>query len=253
MAKSKSKAVVKKNSTLPASPINYEKDANRGMEGADKDSYAIPFIAMLQPLSPQAETIKGAKAGMFLETVSGAVYNSLKVIPCAFQRRYLRWVPRAEGGGYKGQYLPSDVETGKIKGVEPPDDSGTLHIEGDELRDTRLHYVLFQDINGVWKPAIISLGSTQIKKSKRWMSLIRGIELTNTKGKVYTPPSFSHIYALTPVKEENNKGSWWGINVEVDSQVTDVNVYNAAKVFNEEVHKGTVIAAEPTPEAEEAF
>src|SRR5215207_5859746 len=73
-----------------ADTMNFEEDAGKGMEGADKDSFAIPFLSILQGLSPQMDPdsgIPGAKLGMIVNTVTNELYSTLKVVPVAFQRR----------------------------------------------------------------------------------------------------------------------------------------------------------------------
>jgi hypothetical protein len=249
MAKNVKTEVAVKEDQLPmAMMADMAADAGMGLEGADKDSFAIPFIAMLQGLSPQLETVDNAKPGLFINTITNEVFKEVMVVPCAYQRRYLRWAPRDAGGGYKGDYSPIDVETGKLLNVERSDD-GRLRIDGDELKDTRNHFVLVQSSTGVWQPALLSLSSTQIKKSKRWMSLIQGIELRTPQGKPFTPPSFSHVYKLTGIKEENSKGSWWGINVEVVDPVSDQELYMKAREFSKQVAAGDVKVSEPVAEA----
>lgn len=246
VAKSEPKAVAKNDA------INYAADAGMGLEGADKDSYAIPFLTVLQGLSPQLETVNGAKPGLFINTITNEIFKTVQVIPCAFQRRFIRWAPREEGGGFRGQYSPVAVETGKVDGLERTDE-GRYAVEGDELKDTRHHYLLLQSASGSWQPALMSLASTQVKKSKRWLSLIQGIEMRTPQGKTFNPPSFSHIYQLRAVKEENNQGAWWGLEVEVVGPVEDVELYNRAKAFHKSVASGEVEAPAPPTEAEEAF
>jgi len=247
--KPKTDVAVKEDNNLPmAMMADMAADAGMGLEGADKDSFAIPFIAMLQGLSPQLETVESAKPGLFINTITNEVFKEALVVPCAYQRRYLRWAPRDAGGGYKGDFSPIDVETGKLLNVERGDD-GRLRIDGDELKDTRNHFVLVRSTSGVWQPALLSLSSTQIKKSKRWMSLIQGIEMRNPQGKPFTPPSFSHVYKLTGVKEENSKGSWWGINIEVVEPVADQDLYLKAREFSKQVAAGEVKVSEPVSDA----
>ena len=246
MATTKAKTeVAEVKSTLPAAMMaDMAADAGMGLENADKDSFAIPFIQMLQGLSPQLEEVDSAKPGLFINTITNETYKEVLVIPCAYQRRYLRWAPRDQGGGYKGDYSPIEVETGKIIGIER-DAEGKLRYEGDELKDTRNHFLLVQNSAGVWQPALLALSSTQIKKSKRWMSLIQGIELRDPNGKAFNPPSFSHIYKLSGVKEENSKGSWWGVNVEIAEAVSDGDLYMKAKDFSKQVAEGAVQVSEP--------
>lgn len=238
----------KKEENLPAAAPNFAADAGQGLEGTDKNAFAIPFITILQGLSPQLETVEGARPGLFINVITNQIMKEVVCVPCAYQRRFLRWEPRELGGGYRGELNPIDVETGKVPNIKT-DDEGRMTIDGDELKDTRHHYVLVQTETGSWQPALISLASTQIKKSKRWMSRIQGIELRDEKGKTYTPPSFSHIYRLTTVKEENQKGSWWSLNVVLTGPVQDAELYNKAKAFHNSVVAGTVVVAEPTAEA----
>ncbi len=242
-------AVAEAQNTAVGFPIDFAADAGMGMEGADKNSFAIPFITLLQGLSPQLETVDGAKPGLFINTITNELYKEVLVVPCAYQRRYLRWAPRDQGGGYKGEYNPVDVETGKVAGVTQ-NAEGRLTLEGDLLNDTRNHFVLVQSESGAWQPALVSLSSTQIKKSKRWMSRIQGIELRAPNGKAFNPPSFSHVYKLKAIKEENSKGSWWGLDIELVEPVQDAELYNKAKEFHASVASGAVEVAPPPAEHE---
>lgn len=239
------------NTALAVMAADFAADAGLGMEGADKSSFAIPFLSILQGLSPQLETVDGAKPGLFINSITNEVFKEVLVIPCAFQRRFLRWAPRSEGGGYKGEYNPVDVETGKVAGVSQ-NAEGRLMLENDELKDTRNHFVLMQTEAGAWTGALLSLSSTQIKKSKRWMSLILGIEMRNAQGKPFNPPSFSHVYKLSAVKEENSKGSWWGLQVEKVEPVGDAELYAKAKAFHNSVSAGEVEVAPPQADVEAA-
>jgi hypothetical protein len=227
--------------------VDFAADAGMGMEGVDKDSFAIPFLAVLQGLSPQMERVEGARPGLIINTITDELFKEVLVIPCAYQRRYLRWKPRSEGGGYKGDYNPIDVDSGKVPGATKGQD-GRITMEGDELKDTRNHFVLALSSTGVWQPALLSLSSTQLKKSKRWMSRIQGVELRTPEGRAYVPPSFSHIYRLKPIKEENSKGSWWGVDVELVEQVKDAELYQKARAFNKQVAAGDVHVQEPVEE-----
>lgn len=249
MAHNKQQIAKKAKTDVSTDVIDMAADAGKGLEGADKDSYAIPFLAILQGLSPQIGVVKGATPGMFINTITEELFDEVLIIPCAFQRRFLRWSPRDEGGGFKGSFLPLEVEGDKLEGLTK-NDIGQPMIGNDILRDTRIHYVLLQDKNGSWKPAVLSLSSTQIKKSKRLMSLIQGLELKRPDDpeKTYNPASFSHMYRLTTVKEENAKGKWWGLAIELEGVLTSSALYNSARKFCEEVNAGMVTTAEPQDE-----
>lgn len=254
MAKTTKKTVAKKKTTaLSKDVIDMSADAGKGLEGADAQTYAMPFLTVLQGLSPQIGVVKGATPGQFINTITNELADEVMVIPCAFQRRFLCWAPRESGGGFKGSYSPLEVEGGTLEKLTKNEDTGQPMLGDNILKDTRIHYVLVKSANGAWKPAVLSLNSTQIKKSKRFMSLIQGLEVDGADGEKFNPPSFSHMYKLTTVKESNEKGSWWGIEFEVGEKLTSAPLYDDARKFSQEVNAGAVTAADPKAEPKEDF
>ncbi len=234
--------------------LDLAADAGAGMEGADKDSFALPFLAVLQGLSPQLETVEGAKPGLLINTVTNEVMAKARVVPVAFQRKYIRWTPRDAGGGYKGEYTVAAVEQMiKDRVLEDDRENNVLLIDAgkdqpkDEVRDTRVHFVLILR-DGGWTPAVMSMGRTQIKHSKRWMSQINGIQVKNGEGKLVVPASFSHVYAVSTKKEKNKEGEWHSFNINIEGPVQDRALYDAAKDLYKHVMAGKVTAkheAEP--------
>jgi hypothetical protein len=250
-------ALVNQNNALAEVPetIDFSADAGGGMEEVDKDTFAIPFVGILQSNSPKCETVEGAKAGKFINSITDELFDELYVIPCAYTRRYIRWAPRATGGGFKGEYMPIDIEAGKVEGCKEYDGTYMFDVpEGatrydkdqkplfDVARDTRNHYVLGKSSDGSWFTAILSLSSSMVKRSKRWMSRIYGIEMKDAKGKAFNPPSYSHIYKLTPVREEKGGDKWWSLEASLVGPVTDKHVYDKAKEFNLQVTAGLIKA-----------
>jgi hypothetical protein len=71
--------------------------------------------------------------------------------------------------------------------------------------------------------------------------------MKDSQGRAFNPPSFSHTYLVTAEKEENAKGSWWGVNIKLDGPVVDPQLYRAAKQFYESVREGKVEATPPPP------
>ncbi len=259
MANSKEETKIAKvdDSAMELAPteINFESDSGYGMEEVDKDTLAIPFIFILQATSPAVEKIDGAQSGMFMNSITEELFTEVEVIPCAFQRRYLRWEPRSKGGSFKGEYMPSDIETGRVEGCKEfdgryyfdvPEGASLLDSAGKPLydiaKDTRNHFVLFKSKDGSWGFAQISLSSTLVKKSKRWMSRITGIEFTGKNGKKFNPASFANSYKLTrpATKEEKNGNAWWSIDINLFGPVTNNEVYAKAKAFHDQVASGTI-------------
>jgi hypothetical protein len=227
-----------------------------GFEGADQDSFAIPFIQILQKMSPKvdedhAEYIEGAKAGMFYNTVTGKLYDGKKgilLIPCAYKRTYILWGGREGDGGFKGEFTVEEVEAmvsdpTKIKVVEGkyfvPDDKGEVHEKkSDYYSDTRSHFVIAIDPEtGEYGSAILSLASSQIKSSKKLLTALQQKKVATPKG-LQTPPTFANLVRAFTVGKSNDAGSWSGIEFTLDSVVTDRGMYEVARDFYKTVLSG---------------
>ena len=251
-------AVKKEHAVAPAGLMDFAADAGAGMEGAGQESFAIPFLSVLQKGSPQVDeasgaAIEGAKAGMLFENVTGRMFSGkdgVVIVPCSYKREFLRWGARDNGGGFKGAYTPEDIADMRAKGqiVElegrlyaPEADGSVSDKKSDRFNDTRNHYVLIMDeATGAWTEALLSLTSTQIKKSKMLMSALASVKLKNGAGQLYTPPTFANLVRVTSVGESNDKGTWFGVKFELAGQVDRAEVYAAAKAFHANIAKGGV-------------
>lgn len=240
---------------LPA-VINFQEDANKGLEGADKDSYAIPFLMILQPGSPGVvdSSIEGAKAGMFINSVTKELIVNPLLVPCAFQRRWIRWAPRETGGGFKGEFTTAQVNemraAGQVVDLEgrlyfPAQDGSVNPKTCDRLSDTRSHFclVLRHPQDEMPLAAVFALASTAIKISKNFISRIDSVKLKTADGKSYTPASFSHAYAVKTVMKKNEKGTWWLPEIDMHGPITSAAVYASAKAFHKQVSEGKVEVA----------
>jgi hypothetical protein len=243
------KALATTTNQLPTG-FGIEADAGAGMEGTDKDSFAIPFLTIVQKMSPQVDEtdpkyIEAARPGMFTNTVTDDLFSGktgVIFLPCAYQRRFLQWAPRDSGGGFKGEWLPEQAaqleQDGEVVNQDGrlyfPDDKGDVHEKKcDYLGDTRNHFgILVDPKTSVITPALLSLSSTQIKKSKQLMTLLNGIKVDGTKGKI-TPPTWVNRVLLTTVPESNDKGSWHGVKVELDGFIGTQELYDAGKELHD--------------------
>lgn len=247
-------------STALANPaLDFAADAGAGMEGAGSESFAIPFLNVLQKGSPQVDeasgaAIEGARAGMLYENVTGRLYDGREgvlIVPCAYRRVFLRWGPKSGegGGGFRGEMSPEAVAGMRGRGqiveldgrLYVPLEDGTVHEKRcDAIRDTRNHYVLVIDpATGGWTEALLSLRSTQIKKSKMLMSMLASVKVSGAAGLV-TPPTFANLVRISTTPESNDEGTWFGVRFEAAGLVDRAEVYAAAKAFHANVAKGAV-------------
>ena len=56
----------------------------------------------------------------------------------------------------------------------------------------------------------------------------------------FTPPMYSHVYRLTSQAESNDKGKWFGWEVEKVGPIENMDQYAAAKAFAAQVGAGEV-------------
>ncbi len=263
--------VTKQASAVAVSPSPesfFEENAGAGMEGATVESFAIPFLSVLQKGSPQVDeasgaAIEGARQGMLFENVTGKMIDGkvgVKIIPCAYRRVFLRWAPKgATGSGFKGELLPEEVAQmqadGKVKELDGrlyvPLENGTVDDKKcDRLADTRNHYVLIvEPETGNWTQALISLSSTQIKKSKMLMSALASVKMMGANG-MFQIPSYGNVVQVTTVPESNDKGTWFGISFRLDGKNLVPDWQKAAKEFSASVHKGQVNVKYEEPSSE---
>lgn len=239
------KELATKEENLPVM-MDFEDDAGAGFEDADNEAFAIPYLKALQKMSPQvdedhAEYIEGAKVGMLFNAATRKLYDGKEgviVIPAHYQRMFVEWVPKESGGGFRGAHMPSDpiVQTGVRN------EKGKLDLaNGNYLSDTRYHFCILIDPEDGPEPVVLCLQSTQIKKSKAWMTKMRGIRFERKDGKgKFNPPMFSHIYKVSTMTESKGDETWKGYKVELERKVgqKDVNAYLAAKDFREQVAAG---------------
>lgn len=239
-----------------AAPIAFDADAGAGMECATSESFAIPFLGVLQKGSPTVDEalptyVEGHKSGMLYENVTGRTFDGkvgVILVPCAYRRVFLRWGPKGvEGSGFKGELTPEAVAQlradGRVVDLDGrlyfPLPDGTVNDKKcDRVADVRNHYCLLVDEKtGAWTQVLLSLGSTQIKKSKMLMSALASVKLTGAAG-MYTPPTFANYVRCVSVPESNDKGAWHGMKFELSGCVGRVELYAAAKAFHASVAAG---------------
>ncbi|EEW5864227.1 hypothetical protein D7012_005356, partial [Escherichia coli] len=181
---------------------------------ADADAYAIPFIVVLQKMSPMVDEddpkhVPGAKAGMLYNTVTGELYDGKKgvqIIPCAFKRTFILWGGReSDDKGFKGEFTKEhvDAEVAAGRAVEingkvfVPDENGKVHEKKSPYyADTRNHFViLLNEETGEFGSAMLSLTSSMIKPSRMLMTALQQKKVQTPQG-LKTPPTFMNIVRM---------------------------------------------------------
>jgi hypothetical protein len=235
------KEVIKKEEGALA--INmFEADANGGAQNIEQEDLALPFLKVLGQLSPEINKkngryVEGAEPGMILNSVTKKLYDGdkgINVIPCSYERKYLEWKPRELGGGLVGMH---SIDDPIVRTTKRDQFNRDVLPNGNYLENTASHFVVTTGEDA--GTGLISMTRTQLKVSRTWNSMMMSIKLQGKNG-LFTPPTFSHIYNLKSVQMTNDKGTWFGWDINKIGPVTDNNVYSLAKDFAEKIGKGEV-------------
>jgi hypothetical protein len=231
-----------------------EQDAGAGFEDMGMQDVAVPFLMILQSGSPQLkmgeQKIEGANEGDIYNSVTQEIFKGkegVHVIPCFYKKSFVEWRPRESGGGFVTAYDDDAILAQTTKNAKGQDQLAN----GNIIVTTAYYYVLLVNVaTGGSYRAVISMSSTQLKKSRRWNSLMQSIKVPGKTGVLFTPPMFSHIYHLTTVPEKNEKGAWAGWQIENAGLIPNsrASLYADAKAYGSEARQGLVKEATPVEE-----
>ncbi len=237
-----------------ASVLEQDADQSKGTFG--RDDLAIPFLRVLQDMSPQVKKkdegyVEGAEPGMLYNTVTKELWDGEKegliLVVAHYTPSFIEWLPQEKGGGGGKGFVrdhgpvytgPAPVRDEKNKDMLP---------NGNELVRSGLYYVfaITDEATGRFEHLAFPLSKTQLKKSRAWNTRMQNIRVPRSNGQgEFTPAPFYSSWKLTTVYESNDKGSWYGVNIEPYKPTLELpfgaGVYTAAKDFKELIAKGAV-------------
>jgi hypothetical protein len=219
----------------------FLEDTGRGFESMSKQDYALPFIKLLQQLSPEvtkgdAQFIPEAEAGDFVNSVTGELYKGEKgiiAVPVAFERVYIEWRPRKLGGGFVANYKTKEEAAAKSKPWAKP---GQFDKDVDNLvAETAQHYCLVFSPTLGWVPAVFAMTSTKLKASRVWNTLAAQTKVPGTNRQL---PLFGAAYRITSKLTKKQDNSFYVPEVAQMKILDNVEDYAAAKEFGKTVSEG---------------
>jgi len=239
---SKSVAEKKETNVVAFDASVFEEDAGVGLGQLGQEDVALPFLKVLSRQDPILDDLDDAKAGDIYNTVTGQVWKGkegINVVPCVYQRRYIEWAPRGTGTGAPINIFTPDDQRPKTERSSEDNREYVVDGQGSYLEETHQHFVVIVGDDGSMETALIAMKSTQLKKSRKWNSMVHSRTMQGKNG-MFTPPRFSHVYSLKTVSEENSKGSWHGWEISLNGPVEDANIYQSAKAFATSILAGEV-------------
>lgn len=253
-------SLVEVKNTIPATYDDdfYGELAAHAGEGVSNnvDDSIVPFLILAQDLTPEAKKrdpayIDGLEPGMFFLRGTNKIWRpgEVSVIPCAFQKWFVEWVPRDNGGGYVGRHetLPPDAH----EVPDPRDKTGkkmiTVRANGNEIIETRYHFVLILADDDVI-PAVTALSSTGHTASRQWMYAIQNSRLVNpATGQRVQMPSYFKRYTLGAVLKSNPSGEWFVpnfVDIGAEGVLTDKALRSLGKQLHDSVNAGDLRAGD---------
>jgi hypothetical protein len=230
-------------------------DSGQGFENVSIKDVAIPYLAILQSNSPQvkkgAAHIDGAEEGNILHTVKQMTINPekihVRVVNCGFQKRWVEWKDRDLGGGFVNVYKTDEI----LRKCSKNEKGKFLLSNGNLVIETAYHFVLLVADDGSYEQAVISMSSTQLKKSRRLMSQLMSLKLKRGE-QTLDAPMFSHTFDMKTVMETKDANSWFGWDFTRPTIITSPDLYKAAKKFHEVVKDGLDLAPSVSDDIEVA-
>jgi len=213
--------------------------AGAGNEHVRIEDVKTPFLMVLQSGSPECKKshskyVPGAEEGMLMHGLTKHLYDGrygVEAIDVFFDPLVNRWVPRNEGsgGGFRGSFPPGDPRLKQLMEQAKPNPKNELVFDlpdKTQLVNANNHYLLVRPYvlpehaaagelpAHDWTPVVLSLSSTQIKKSRELNALIGLEKVRNAAGQLVPIPRFGIVWRITTVPESNAQGSWFGVKFE---------------------------------------
>ena len=191
------------------------------MENVGAEDVAMPYLSVLQALSPQIDEVEGAKAGMLYNSITQDLYDSVYVISLSYERQYSIFKKRDLGGGYEGAHASREDALMHLKDVVQADPADY------DIQETHRHVLLLLDDKGKpVQPVIMNLSGTKVKVSKQWNSDIN----VRHQG----ADRFASVWKLSTRKQSNARGSWYNLQVDFEAWAPE-DLYKQAADYYEQV------------------
>jgi hypothetical protein len=230
-------------------------DAGMGVS-TDPNEVGIPFLYILQDLSPQVKRrdeayIEGAEVGDIYNNVTKEVIPA-KVgfdwIEVGFEAAQVEWKPNR--GGFVAKHPHTTPLVSDVRMMQDGDKMVAQLPSGNTLTETKYHYGLYRRAAtadqpaGNWEPAVIGMASTMIKNSRELEGMKKRLRLPNNA----IAPSFAVHYQFQTTLVSKNNNEWFVWKITQGTWVTS-DEYRVAKDLATQVLAGTVKTAAPGDES----
>ena len=211
----------------------------RNDENLGADDLALPFLKIY---SGQEDFEIDGKKGDLFNSVTNEVYpgsEGVRVIFCAYQKRFIEWAPRGSGSGAPKNIFEPHEERPKTERDEKTNQDMVVGGDGNYIDETHQHFCLVLNDDGTADNVLVIMKGTQLKKSRKLNSMFKSQKMKGKNG-VFNPARYCYVCKLKTVREENAKGNWHGFELFIEGPVEDADLFQQAKSFHESITAGDI-------------
>lgn len=212
-------------STALAMPSYGAEMTGMGFDNVDASFFKIPFLNVIQSLSPQRQRgnpkfIEGAEEGKFFDSANGRLYDGvrgIRIVPVYVEQAYMEYTPREKGGGVVGRHA---INAPIVRETAIPRFGKAITKSGTELVRTFDMFFLnlgempnaLENWDGTIRPMIITFWSTKIPQFQRFMD---GIDSIKRPAGQAREPLAAHQRILTTFLDPRKKGTSFNVRLQV--------------------------------------
>lgn len=259
------KDAIEKQGPTSLAQYDYGEYEGAGFGNQTQEDFSIPFLGVLQDLSPLVKDRVG-KVGQLFNTVTEEIFDNeegIVFVPCLTQHVYVEWQPRMSGGNFVGIH---ELDDQVVLDARKNQNFGEFKVGENDLVETFYVYGVAV-IDGAPQQMVIAFTSTKIKVYKKWMTRARTIQIDSPDGRKIRPPLFAHRYRIKGKIETNNFGEFANLSITLDGEKAedcrlpiDDPIFQGAVSVLKMIEEGKAKAAHDTQQgqssgvaAEEAF
>jgi hypothetical protein len=172
--------------------IDYSEFANDGNESLTSDDFQIPYIKILEKLSPTLDEIDNAKAGEIFLSSRDLSLEDMNFIPLHYMTVFSVW---------------SEDQGDKLLGTFKTNDDAKAYIESSGEKATIVEtgqniLLLLDEENNIDHPVMLYLSKSRLQVNKALNTKIQMIHPKNA-------PRYAGIWNLATKSRTNTKGTWY--------------------------------------------
>jgi hypothetical protein len=173
-----------------------------GFEGTTGATFKIPFLKILQALSPELKKsdpkyIEGSGMGDYCNSATGEIYKSIDVIILKVEHSLITWKPNR--GGFVGRVNKRHEE----EVVTKKDGLQKWDKNGNGVMDTIEFFCM--NINNPMDTFIFPVSAASYKHGSKFASRLRALQANGKPVGV----TWAGVWKISTTEDKNDKGSWY--------------------------------------------